>query len=110
MVPGIFARTYAAKSAAAVCAQARSDGFAALQFNLSCVGLPTTPERVPDGVAETIAGAAKSAGIELAALSGTYNMIHPDRALRARGARHGSRGGDALHRLPRRRGHVAIAP
>ena len=87
MVPGIFARTYAAKSAAAVCAQARSDGFAALQFNLSCVGLPTTPERVPDGVAETIAGAAKSAGIELAALSGTYNMIHPDRALRARGRR-----------------------
>ena len=87
MVPGIFARTYAAKSADAICAQARSDGFTALQFNLFCVGLPTTPEHVPDGVADAVAGAAKSAGIELAALSGTYNMIHPDRALRARGRR-----------------------
>jgi sugar phosphate isomerase/epimerase len=87
VVPGIFARTYAAKSADAICAQARSDGFAALQFNLSCVGLPATPERVPDGVANTIAAAARRAGVELAALSGTYNMIHPDKALRAAGRR-----------------------
>jgi hypothetical protein len=41
MVPEIFARTYAAKRADAIRAQARLDGIAALQFNPSRVGVRT---------------------------------------------------------------------
>jgi sugar phosphate isomerase/epimerase len=87
MTPGIFARTYVSKDADAIFAQARSDGFAELQFNLSCVGLPTTPERVPGGVGEKTANSARAAGVRIIALSGTYNMIHPDPERRAAGRR-----------------------
>jgi sugar phosphate isomerase/epimerase len=43
------------------------------------------PDRVPSGVADAICSASAETGIEIVALSGTYNMIHPDRVERARG-------------------------
>ena len=63
-------------------------------------------------VAEIRASAA-AAGVGIVALSATYNMIHPDPAVRADGlrqlgvmlgaARARGRVGDTLHRQPRRR-------
>jgi sugar phosphate isomerase/epimerase len=83
MYPAIFARTYPLTNAAAVFAAAAADGYRGVQFNLASAGLPSLPEQLPDGLAEKIKHQAHAAGVALAALSGTYNMAHPDPNLRA---------------------------
>ncbi|TIL59834.1 MAG: sugar phosphate isomerase/epimerase, partial [Mesorhizobium sp.] len=57
------------------------------QFNLACSGLPSMPDAVPDEAIRTIEAAAEASGVALVALSGTYNMAHPDRAVRDDGLR-----------------------
>jgi len=84
MTPGVFARTYAAKYPGDLFARIRADGFSAVQFNLSCAGLAALPETFPPGIGKSIARAAGEAGLALCALSGTYNMAHPDMAQRKR--------------------------
>ena len=81
MTPAIFSRTYALTTARDTFAAVRADGFPAVQFNLSNLGLQPVPETLPD-LAQARAAAA-SAGITLSALSGTWNMAHPDPAHRA---------------------------
>jgi sugar phosphate isomerase/epimerase len=83
MYPAIFARTYPFTNAAEVFAAAAADGYRGVQFNLVSAGLPTLPEQLPDGLAENIKHQAHAAGIALAALSGTYNMAHPDPNVRS---------------------------
>lgn len=82
MMPGIFARTYASKDPAVVFAQIRKDGFAALQFNLSCAGLDPLPAHLPPELPARVQAASEAEELTLSALSGTYNMAHPDAALR----------------------------
>jgi sugar phosphate isomerase/epimerase len=63
----------------------REAGFAATQFNMACVGLSSMPDSIPEAAARSVAEAARTHGVEIVAVSGTYNMIHPDRAVRAKG-------------------------
>lgn len=78
MTPGVFARTYAAKYPGELFAQIRRDGYSAVQFNLSSAGLASLPAALPAGIGEKIATGAREAGVTICALSGTYNMAHPD--------------------------------
>jgi sugar phosphate isomerase/epimerase len=82
---GIFAKTFERASVDAVFAAVASHGLSTVQFNMACAGLPSLPGPVPDAVPAAIRAAAERHGIAIAALSGTYNMIHPDRALRLDG-------------------------
>ena len=82
---GIFAKTYPGRDPAAVLGQVRDAGYAAAQFNLASAGLDSMPDHVPDEAIGRISDAAASAGVELVALSGTYNMIHPDVEVRETG-------------------------
>lgn len=82
MIPSVFSRTYPATTAAATFAAVRGDGFSAVQFNLSNLGLSPLPEALPPDL-EDAARAAAAAGVGLVALSGTWNMAHPDPAHRA---------------------------
>lgn len=82
---GIFAKTFARTTPGAVIGQARAAGFSTVQYNMACSGLPAMPDAIPIETAKAVAVAAGSAGITVAAVSGTYNMIHPDPAARARG-------------------------
>lgn len=82
MIPAIFSRTYPLTTAEATFAAARADGFQAVQFNLSNLGFPPLPDSVPEGL-EAAAASAASAGIAISALSGTWNMAHPDPAHRS---------------------------
>lgn len=82
MIPAVFSRTYPLTTAAESLKAARADGFAAVQFNLSNLGLAPLPEALPPDLEEVPALAAR-AGVALAALSGTWNMAHPDPAHRA---------------------------
>jgi sugar phosphate isomerase/epimerase len=78
MYTAIFSRTYPMKDAARVLGAVAADGYQGVQANLSSVGLASLPESLPAGLAATFGEEARNRGIRIAALSGTYNMAHPD--------------------------------
>ncbi|KAA0697290.1 sugar phosphate isomerase/epimerase [Neorhizobium sp. P12A] len=84
---GIFAKTFPGTDPLEVLSAVRDSGYATSQFNLACCGLPSMPDAVPSSVVDAVRLAAEKAGISLAALSGTYNMAHPDISVREAGLR-----------------------
>jgi len=84
---GIFAKTFAGTTPGEVLGAARRAGYQAIQYNWACSGLGSLPERIPEGEAAAVSRAAAGAGVEVVALSATYNMVHPDMARRLRGRR-----------------------
>ena len=82
---GIFAKTFAATSALASLAAVRRAGYTTAQFNMACLGGPSMPVSIETSTTDAIAYASRETGVSLAAVSGTYNMIHPDKAVRAAG-------------------------
>jgi sugar phosphate isomerase/epimerase len=84
---GIFAKTFLAQGALPTFKAVREAGFETTQFNMTCVGLPSMPDQISPDVVAQIAAASSSAGVSIAAISGTYNMAHPDPAVRADGLR-----------------------
>jgi sugar phosphate isomerase/epimerase len=82
---GIFAKTFSRPTLEKLFQAIAGYGINSVQFNLSCVGLDTLPENVSPQLLQRIADAAEQAAVELAALSGTFNMAHPDPAVRRDG-------------------------
>ncbi len=62
-------------------------GAESVQFDLVCALGDTFPETIDDGFAARLRAAFATRRLEMAALSGTCNMIHPDPARRAEGLR-----------------------
>jgi sugar phosphate isomerase/epimerase len=84
---GIFAKTFAGSDPETVLAAAKAAGFTTVQYNLACSGLAAMPDDVPDDTIVSLKRAVTSEGITIAALSATYNMIHPFTDERAKGHR-----------------------
>ncbi len=84
---GIFARTFARPTVEDVFDAVRAHGLHCVQFNLSCAGVPTLPDEIAPDLITRIREAAQSRDIEIAAVSGTYNMIHPDQEVQQAGLR-----------------------
>ena len=82
---GIFAKTFNRPTIEELFQAIAGYGINSVQFNLSCVGLETLPENVSSELVQRIADTAEQAAVELAALSGTFNMAHPDPAVRCGG-------------------------
>jgi sugar phosphate isomerase/epimerase len=82
---GIFAKTFHGNDPDAVLGAVAAAGYASAQYNLACSGLPSMPDRALEGTADAILAASARHGVTVAALSGTFNMVHPDVAERARG-------------------------
>src|ERR1700732_3876938 len=82
---GIFAKTFSRPTIEELFQAIAGYGINSVQFNLSCVGLETLPENVPSELVQRITDAAEQATVELAAISGTFNMAHPDPAVRRDG-------------------------
>jgi sugar phosphate isomerase/epimerase len=61
----------------------RTAGLTAVQLNLDSAGLEPLPESLDTATARRIGAAFADHGVEVAALSGTFNAIHPDREWRA---------------------------
>ncbi len=79
---GIFSRTYQPIGIDRIFARIAQDGFQAVQFNCSSAGLPPLPEDWHEGVFKSVMVSARQNGLSICALSGTYNMAHPDAARR----------------------------
>src|SRR5262249_19708678 len=84
---GIFARTFVRPTLEATLDAVKAHGLNCVQFNLACAGLDTLPERIETSLCERIRRELASRQIEMAAISGTCNMVHPELALRRNGLR-----------------------
>ena len=84
---GIFAKTFPRPTVEEVFDAVRTHDLHCVQFNLSCAGVPTLPDEIDSSLITRIREAAQSRDIEIAAISGTYNMIHPDQEVQQRGLR-----------------------
>ncbi|NJM29676.1 MAG: sugar phosphate isomerase/epimerase [Rhizobiales bacterium] len=74
---GIFAKTFPGNEPHIVLSAASLSGYAAVQYNMACSGIPSLPQRISGKDVAAVRRAAKEAGIEIAAVSATYNMIDP---------------------------------
>ena len=84
---GIFAKTFPGTDPTAVLTAVRDAGFATSQFNMACCGLPSLPDEIDAATLEAIRAAQDGTGVVNIAMSGTFNMIHPDPGVRATGLR-----------------------
>jgi sugar phosphate isomerase/epimerase len=87
MRAGIFARAFVRPTLEGVFDAVQEHGLSCVQFNMTCAGLPTLPDAIAPSLATRIREAALCRGIEIAAVSGTYNMAHPDPEVRRQGLR-----------------------
>jgi sugar phosphate isomerase/epimerase len=82
---GIFAVVFEGSTPDAALSAVRRAGYDAVQYNMACSGLSTLPSAIGKETAEAVRAAAITAGVEIAAISATYNMIHPDPTEREKG-------------------------
>ena len=75
---GIFAKTFPRRTFAEALDAVASYGLRCIQFNFSSVGLPTLPEVVDSNLIAQIRRDCEARSIEIAGVSGTFNMIDPD--------------------------------
>lgn len=81
---GIFARVFPAGPAAVVAERVHAAGYDVAHLNLSALGHPTIPDETEWDAVDPAAvrGEFDAVGVGVWGLSATYNMAHPDPALR----------------------------
>lgn len=80
---GIFAKTFPRPTLEETLNAVVAHGLKHVQFNLSCVGLPTLPTELGDSDRAPIARAFRDRGLTMSAISGTFNLIEEDEGHRA---------------------------
>lgn len=78
---GIFGKTYERATVEEVFAAVAADGLQAVQFNFVSAGLAPLPDAIDPAIVGRVRRAAEAHGIEIASLSATFNLIHPDSAV-----------------------------
>ena len=84
---GIFAKTFPGSSPLKVLKAAAEAGYQSVQYNMTCSGLSSLPDQISDNIADAVHRAAGVTGVQIAAISATYNMVHPSLAIRQAGRR-----------------------
>jgi sugar phosphate isomerase/epimerase len=84
---GIFAKTFLRPSLEETLDAVQAHGIDCVQFNMACAGLPSLPEFIEPDLCAAILQALADRQMTMAAISGTFNMIHPDRDRRRDGLR-----------------------
>ena len=84
---GIFAKTFVRPSLEEVFQAVADQGLGMVQFNFACVGLASLPDRIEAALLDRIRRATTCHRVSIAAVSGTFNMIHPDARQREEGLR-----------------------
>ena len=94
---GIFAKTFDRPTLEETLDAVRDSGLRTIQFNMALAGGSSLPDEIPARLAAQISAQANGRELRIAAVSGTYNMAHPDPDARAAGR-------------PRLAGLIAAAP
>jgi len=96
---GIFAKTFTRPTLEAVLDAVASHGLHCAQFNFASAGLPSLPERIDPALADKVRHEMEARKLTMAAVSGTFNLIHPDPKVRRDGLRRLSVLASACQRL-----------
>ena len=75
---GIMARTFVRPTLEETLDTVVSHGIYCIQFSLTCAGVPEMPEKIDAGLCDSIREEIAERKMSMAAVSGTFNMIHPD--------------------------------
>lgn len=84
---GIMARTFVRPTLEETLDAVISHGIYCIQFSFTCAGLPEMPDHIDAGLCDRIRREMAARKITMAAVSGTFNMIHPDLQRRRDGLR-----------------------
>ena len=84
---GIFAKTFVRPTLAQTLDAIVGHGLHVTQFNLACAGVPSLPAELDPALLAQIGQEFAARQLSMAAVSGTYNMIHPDPRQRREGLR-----------------------
>ena len=117
---GIFAKTFPRPTLEETLDAVVAHGLTHIQFNMSCMGLPTLPDKLDEGSCVWIAQTLHERGLTMAAISGTFNMVRSQCRRGWSTTCAGSRSGrglpvarhadhHALHRHARPARHVEVA-
>jgi sugar phosphate isomerase/epimerase len=82
---GIFSKVFARSAVEESLDAVRSHGLGCIQFNMVTAGLASLPERIDPELCSRVRQAMAGRGIIMAAVSGTFNMGHPDARHRRNG-------------------------
>jgi sugar phosphate isomerase/epimerase len=82
---GIFCKTFVRSTLAETLDAVRSHGLSCVQFNMACAGLEPLPRRIDASRCLQVRQALAERNIRMAAVSGTFNMIHPNTDVRRDG-------------------------
>lgn len=82
---GIFAKIFSRSTVEEVFSAVAMHGLRCVQFNFACAGLARLPDEIELGIMDRILQITAAQEIGLAAVSGTFNMIHPSLAQRNQG-------------------------
>lgn len=82
---GIFAKTFPGSNSSEVLKQCFESGYSVAHYNMVCSGMVSMPLEISNSDCENIQSSALENNVELIAVSGTYNMIHPDPLVRKDG-------------------------
>src|SRR5260370_4598717 len=72
---GIFAKHLSRSTPEELCEAVAGYGFNCVQFNAACLGVPSLPDTLDRALWHRTAGAARSAGVKVVALSATFNVL-----------------------------------
>lgn len=84
---GIFAKTFIKDTFEEVLDEVVTHKLSSIQFNMVSAGLKALPEEIPTELAIGIGKSISERNLSMAAVSGTFNMIHPDPEERNNGLR-----------------------
>jgi sugar phosphate isomerase/epimerase len=87
MEPGIVTKVWARRDLDESLRLMTGYGLRHTQFNMSSVHASSMPEQIPPELAKRIRDSFERQSVEMVAISGTFNMIHPDRRVVAGGLR-----------------------
>ena len=79
---GIFARTFNGSSVEKILDATKSHNLYAVHFNLQCAGRESLPEYIDDQLCQQVRKSFEERTMEMIAVSGTFNAIHPNIKMR----------------------------
>ncbi|MHB0875035.1 MAG: sugar phosphate isomerase/epimerase family protein [Anaerolineae bacterium] len=85
MLLGVMTKVFERPSVEEVARAIREAGLRAVQLNLESAGLEELPAALDEGLCARVGEAFDRQGIAISAVSGTFNAIHPDPAVREEG-------------------------
>jgi sugar phosphate isomerase/epimerase len=84
---GVFSKTFVRDTLEANIDAVKSKGFECVQYNMECAGLTSMPNAIDQAHCDRIRLAMAQRQIDMAAISGTFNIIDPNLEERANGFR-----------------------